>query len=68
MFIFSVILILVGLVLVDSATSSSNSYFYHMSWEAALGPWVLVAGVSFFLQTGSIICFRLIKSMFQKSS
>ena len=68
MFIFSLILILIGLVLVDSAESSSNSYFYSMSWGELLGPWVLFAGVSFFLQTGFIICFRLMKSMLQKRS
>ena len=66
MFIFSVILILIGLVLVGSATSSSNSYFYSMSWEALLGPGVLFAGVSFFLQTGIIISFRFLKSLAKK--
>ena len=68
MFIFSVILILIGLVLVNSAASSSNSYFYQMSWGGLLGPWVLVAGVSFFLQTGIIISFRFLKSLVKKSS
>ena len=68
MFIFSVILILIGLVLVDSEDGSSNSYFYDMSWGALLGPWVLFAGASIFLQTGIIISFRFLKSLLMKRS
>ena len=68
MFIFSVILILIGLVLVDSAKSSSNSYFYILSLEDLVGPFVLFVGVSIFLQTGIIISFRFLKSLLMKRS
>ena len=68
MFIFSVILILIGLELSASEDSCSNSYFYCVDWAPFLGGLLLFAGVSFFLQTGIIICFRLMKSMLQKSS
>mgnify|MGYP001301953551 CR=1 FL=1 len=68
MFIFSVILILIGLVLVDSEDSSSNSYFYSLSLSDLLGPWVLFVGAVIFLQTGTIISFRFLKSLLMKRS
>lgn len=68
MFIFSVILILIGLVLVDTEDSSSNSYFYSLSLSDFLGPWVLFVGAVIFLQTGTIISFRFLKSLLMKKS
>ena len=68
MFIFSVILILIGLVLIDSEDSSSNSYFYSLSLSDFLGPWVLFVGAVIFLQTGTIISFRFLKSLLMKRS
>ena len=68
MFIFSVILILIGLVLIDSEDSSSNSYFYSLSLSDFLGPWVLFVGAVIFLQTGTIISFRFLKSLLMKKS
>ena len=68
MFIFSVILILIGLVLIDSEDSSSNSYFYSLSLRDFLGPWVLFVGAVIFLQTGTIISFRFLKSLLMKKS
>ena len=68
MFILSVILILIGLVLIDSEDSSSNSYFYSLSLSDFLGPWVLFVGAVIFLQTGTIISFRFLKSLLMKKS
>ena len=68
MFIFSVILILIGLQLSASEDSCSNSYFYCVDWENFLGGLLLFAGVSFFLQTGIIISFRFLKSLLMKRS
>ena len=68
MFIFSVILILIGLALSASEDSCSNSYFYCVDWTPFLGGLLLFAGVSFFLQTGIIISFRFLKSLLMKRS
>ena len=68
MFIFSVILILIGLQLSVSEDSCSDSYFYCVDWTLVLGGLVLFAGVSFFLQTGIIISFRFLKSLLMKRS
>ena len=68
MFIFSVILILIGLQLSASEDSCSDSYFYCVDWTPVLGGLVLFAGVSFFLQTGIIISFRFLKSLLMKRS
>ena len=68
MFIFSVILILIGLELSASEDSCSNSYFYCVDWAPFLGGLLLFAGVSFFLQTGIIISFRFLKSLLMKRS
>ena len=68
MFIFSVILILIGLELSASEDSCSNSYFYCVGWTPFLGGLLLFAGVSFFLQTGIIISFRFLKSLLMKRS
>lgn len=68
MFIFSVILILIGLELSASEDSCSNSYFYCVDWTPFLGGLLLFAGVSFFLQTGIIISFRFLKSLLMKRS
>ena len=68
MFIFSVILILIGLVLVDGEDSSSNSYFFSLSFSDFVGPWVLFVGGSIFLQTGIIISFRFLKSLLMNKS
>ena len=68
MFIFSVILILIGLELSASEDSCANSYFYCVDWTPFLGGLLLFAGVSFFLQTGIIISFRFLKSLLMKRS
>ena len=68
MFIFSVILILIGLELSASEDSCSNSYFYCVDSTPFLGGLLLFAGVSFFLQTGIIISFRFLKSLLMKRS
>ena len=63
MFIFSVILILIGLELSASEDSCANSYFFCVDLAHFLGPWVLFVGVSFFVQTGIIISFRFLRSL-----
>ncbi len=68
MFIFSVILILIGLELSAREDRCANSYFYCVDWAHFLGPIVLFVGVSFFVQTGIIISFRFLKSLLMKRS
>ena len=67
MFIFSVMLILIGLALIYTGTSSSDTYAWTPTF-GDFGPWMLFAGGSIIVQTGIIISFRFLKSLVQKNS
>ncbi len=67
MFIFSLVLILIGLVLFGRG-EEVQPHTLGLAWEIICGGLMILTGVSIFLQTGFIISFRVLKSMLQKSS
>ena len=67
-FIFSVVLIVIGLVLDDTMASSDPGSFPLPSLEDFIGVSMIVIGGLMFLITGFIISLRVLKSLLMKNS
>tara|TARA_B100000212_G_C27374945_1_gene534280 strand:+ start:2257 stop:2517 length:261 start_codon:yes stop_codon:yes gene_type:complete len=67
-FIFSVVLIVIGLVLDDTMASSDPGSFPLPSLEDLIGVSMIVIGGLMFLITGFIISLRVLKCLLVKNS